>query len=260
MTAKTPPRLIAYIVAPSGQAGGGMGRVKDYILASGGDAAGRVVFEPLVTRDDRGFKASLGLTVKAVAAVWKAHLSGRLALVHVNLGDKASAVRKGVVAVLGRALGARVVVHLHAVHLEPAWRKGGAITRWLIALPFRVASTNIVLGEVWRRWLVNDMGVAPGRVDVLANGVPAPPYAPRDHRASRDKVKLLFLGNLLERKGVADLIAALARLSPDLPAWTATLAGGGDIDRYRALGFQIGSISPGGWTNRGPRRCWPRRT
>ena len=32
---------IIYVVAPTGAAGGGMGRVKDDMLASGGDAAGQ---------------------------------------------------------------------------------------------------------------------------------------------------------------------------------------------------------------------------
>jgi glycosyltransferase involved in cell wall biosynthesis len=233
---------IAFVVAPSGAEGGGMGRVKDYILAAGGDAEGRVRLEPLVTRDHRGFVASLGLTAGAVGLIWRARLAGRLAFVHVNLGDKASAVRKGVVALLTRAAGGTVVVHLHAVRLMQAYEAGGGLRRWLIALPFRVASTNIVLGELWRRWLVEDLKVAPAKVDILANGVPMPPYAPRDHLAPRAAVRLLFLGNLLERKGVADLIEALAALPQDLPAWRAIFAGGGDVERYKALANARGLI------------------
>ncbi|MFX9672964.1 hypothetical protein ABTO96_19455, partial [Acinetobacter baumannii] len=86
-----------------------------------------------------------------------------------------------------------VVVHLHAVELDAMWRSGGALKRWAIALPFRIASTNIVLGDVWKRWLVDDLGVRADRVDVLVNGVPAPPYVPRDHTAPRERVELLFL-------------------------------------------------------------------
>ncbi|AXU20830.1 hypothetical protein C7W88_17505 (plasmid) [Novosphingobium sp. THN1] len=226
-------RPLAFVVAPSGQAGGGMGRVKDYILSFDDDGTSPLEFRPLVTRDNRGFAASLWLTAKAVGTIWDARLTGRLGLVHINLGDKASALRKGVVTLLARTSGATVVVHLHAVELEAGWRKSSAFVQWLIGLPFRLASTNIVLGDNWREWLVNDLGVKPNRVDVLANGVPVPPYHGRDHRAPRATVQLLFLGNLLERKGVSDLIAALAALPAELPRWHLNFAGGGDLLRYR---------------------------
>ncbi|RZF60742.1 glycosyltransferase [Sphingomonas populi] len=225
-------RPIAYVVAPSGQAGGGMGRVKDYILSFDEDGSSQLEFRPLITRDNRGFAASLWLTGQAVMSIWRARLSGELGLVHINLGDKASAIRKGLVALLARGSGALVVVHLHAVELDADWRMSGKIMRWAIGLPFRAASTNIVLGDIWRNWLINDLGVKPERIDVLANGVPVPAYERRDHLAPRSAVHLLFLGNLLERKGVSDLIAALAGLPADLPAWRLSFAGGGDLVRY----------------------------
>lgn len=226
-------RRIAYVVAPSGQAGGGMGRVKDYILSFDKDGISPVEFQPLVTRNNRGFVASLWLTGLAVVRIWKAQLSGALALVHINLGDKASALRKGMITLLARAAGVTVVVHLHAVELKVGWHNSGRLMRWAIGIPFRLASTNIVLGDIWRDWLVDDLGVKPDRVDVLANGVPTPPYRRRDHLADRTAIHLLFLGNLLERKGVTDLIEALAELPTDLPRWHISFAGGGDLSRYR---------------------------
>lgn len=238
--AKTPKKIV-YVVAPSGQAGGGMGRVKDYILDFAREGDVPFTFAPLVTRDNRGFLISVWRTLAAVVRIWSAHLTGKLALVHVNFGDKASAVRKGIITVLARLSGAPVIVHLHAVELDKAWREGGRFKRWAIGVPFRMATSNIVLGDLWRRWLVEDLGVKAGHVDVLVNGVPAPPFTPRDHSAPREAVEILFLGNLLERKGVNDLIAALAELPADLPAWRMTFAGGGDIagctERVAAAGL-----------------------
>lgn len=243
-------KKIVFVVAPSGQAGGGMGRVKDYILDFAREGDVPFSFAPLVTRDNRGFLISVLNTLAAVLRIWNAHLTGELALVHVNLGDKASAARKGIITVLARLSGARVIVHLHAVELDKAWREGGRFKRWAIGVPFRMATSNIVLGDIWRRWLIDDLGVDPGHVDVLVNGVPAPPFTPRDHFAPREAVEILFLGNLLERKGVNDLIAALTELPADLPKWRVSFAGGGDIagctekasagglaDRVRFLGW-----------------------
>jgi glycosyltransferase involved in cell wall biosynthesis len=124
------------------------------------------------------------------------------------------------------------VVHLHAVELDDYWRASGKLVKWAIGLPFRVANANIVLGDVWKSWLSRDLHVDSSKVAVLANGVPSRPYIARNHFAPKARVELLFLGNLLERKGVSVLLDALSRLPPGLPAWRLTLAGGGDLVNY----------------------------
>ena len=102
-------RRIGYILAPSGQAGGGMGRVKDYILQSGGDRHGRIRFVALDTRGPGSAVWSIPLTARAVLQIWMNALIGRVAFVHVNLGDRGSAVRKGLAVLLVR-LGAFIDV------------------------------------------------------------------------------------------------------------------------------------------------------
>jgi len=234
----TPPR-IAYVVAPDGQAGGGMGRVKDYILSVGADRDGTIVFRALITRDQRGVAWSLWLTLRAVCLIWLARCTGRLAFVHVNFGDKASALRKSMIVLAGRLAGAPVVLHLHAVQLHHHYASMPAILRWLVAWPFRAATACIVLGDIWRRWLIEDLGVPPERVATVVNGVPVPlgPVRPAE---AHEPVEIVFLGNLLERKGVGDLLHAMALLPPSLPPVRLTLAGGGDMERYRAMAEELG--------------------
>jgi glycosyltransferase involved in cell wall biosynthesis len=241
---------IILVVAPSGQAGGGMGRVKDYILAFNNDPVPGFTFQEGVTRDDGGFVRSIMNTALLICRIWRLQLGGRLAAVHVNLGDNYSAVRKGMLTILSRLSGAKVLVHFHGVILDAQWRHAGSIMRWLIGVPFRAASTNIVLGKIWQRWLVEDLGVSPDRVAVVANGVPVPDYGGRDHLAPRPQVEIVFIGNLLKRKGVNDLIAAAAELKDTSRPWRLTFAGGGDIAGYqektRALGL-IDRVHFVGW-------------
>jgi glycosyltransferase involved in cell wall biosynthesis len=222
---------IAIIVSPSGQAGGGMGRVKDYILQSGGDYLGRLRFVALDTRDQRGTLISILLTLRAVWVIWLTWVRGELAFVHVNMGDRGSAARKGFVVGMARLAGVPVVLHLHAVLLLDDHRRGGPLRRALIRMPFRLATCNIVLGQIWRRWLIDDLGVQPDKVEVVCNGVPVVPQAPSPLRKP-GPVKLLFLGNLMERKGVTDLLTALTDMPQDLPPWQLTMAGGGDLEHY----------------------------
>src|SRR4051812_31816577 len=107
-----------FIVAPDGQAGGGMGRVKDYILAAGDDRGGQYRTVPMITRDGQGAIYSLWLLAQGVLAIIGARLKGQAGLVHVNFGDNGSAFRKTIIVLAARAVGVPVLLHLHAVELE----------------------------------------------------------------------------------------------------------------------------------------------
>ena len=239
----TPPtaQKVCFVVAPSGQAGGGMGRVKDYIVQSGGDRFGRIRFEALDTRGSGSAASSLSLTARAVGRIWGAARRGELAMVHVNFGDRGSAARKGLVVLLSRLVGAKVALHLHAAHLTSDYAKANPVLRWLIRKPFQAATCCIVIGRVWHDWLIRDLGIAPGRVEIVYNGVPVTPL-PRLDAADRPdgERRILFLGNLIERKGISDLLHAAASLSASTPPWRLTAAGGGDIEHYRALATSLG--------------------
>ena len=243
---------IIYVVSPSGAVGGGMGRVKDYILQSGGDRAGRYRFEALVTRDERGVSFSMVLMLLAVLKIWSAALTGRLALVHVNFGDRGSALRKAVIVLAARLVGAKTVLHLHTGALAAVYARAGVVARYLMRLPFRAASSIIVLGKLWRDWLVEDLGIDGGKIDVVYNGVPIEPVA-RDFSVLADAPrKVLFLGLLHEQKGVSDLLAALALLKSEMPGWQAVIAGNGDIGFYQARAQALGlasHVSFPGWVD-----------
>lgn len=236
MNRPTAQKLI-FIVAPDGGAGGGMGRVKDYIVQS---PPGNARLVPLITRDGRGAAASLRLLAAALAHICSARVRGEVALVHVNFGDKGSAVRKAVVVLMSCLIGVPTILHLHAVQLERQYDKAPAWLRWLIRLPFRAATCNIVLGERWRTWLVEHLDVSSDRVEVLWNGVPVAPEMERIHRNGDRPVSLLFLGNLIARKGVTDLLHALAAVPTDGRGWQARFAGGGDVEACRDLAASLG--------------------
>jgi glycosyltransferase involved in cell wall biosynthesis len=87
---------------------------------------------------------------------------------------------------------------------------------------------------------------------VLHNAVPDPVPNLDKHPVPGEPCHLVFLGYLSARKGVPDLLKALASSPLKHLRWRATLAGGGPIDEYRNLAKDLGildSISFPGWVD-----------
>ncbi len=208
-----------------------MGRVKDYIMQSGGD---RLRFEALDTRGDGSALWSIPLAIVAIARIWLSAILGHLALIHVNMAERGSLIRKTLVILCARAVRIPVVLHLHAAEIIRLYSSASFFSRWLMRIPFRIATCTVVLGKLWRDWLITDLKINETKIAIVYNGVPAKrqpkPVGP---------FSFLFLGNLGERKGLTDFLHALALL-PKEENWKAIIAGGGDVGFYRSKANELG--------------------
>jgi glycosyltransferase involved in cell wall biosynthesis len=230
-----------YIAVPWAPMGGGMFRVADYLIQSQAAhaPAHAAQLRPLDTRGGGSAWFSLWVLLTALGKVLRGRLSGQLAGVHVNVAERLSLVRKGAMVALCRAIGVPVVLHLHAAQLHhfydslPAPLQ--ALVRWIFSLPASV----VVLGTASRRFVMQELRVPGGRVEILNNGVPEPAQ-PRELRAPGTARRVLFVGNLSERKGVSDLLDALALPVLRCASLEVTLAGGGDVAGYQAKARQLG--------------------
>ncbi len=225
-----------------------MGRVKDYIVQAPSETWHGLRPVPLITRDHRGKYWSLLLVIKAFGTILRARLNGSLALVHVNLGDRGSALRKGAIVLFCKMLSVPVFLHFHAVTFERDLVRLPVLLQKLALLPFRVATCDIVLGEKWRRWMQDDIHVRHVPIEVLVNGVPIEQPASRHHANADGPLNILFLGNLIERKGVSNLIAALAMVPQTGLGWRARFAGNGDVAHYTAVAEQAGIVDKLGFS------------
>lgn len=244
MTSRAPPPDGPYIflACPWTPVGGGMFKVADYLLQAQSLAPppappGVACLRPLDTRGDGSAAASLLVLARALGRLLRGRFDGRLAGVHVNMAERLSLVRKSAIVVGCRALGIPVVLHLHAAQLHRAWPRLPAPARALVRWVFSLPACCIVLGRNAVDFVTRELRVPPSRIEVVINGVPEPELA---RRRPAGRLRLLFVGNLSERKGVAELLEAMA-----LP-WLAcldlelTLAGGGDLERWRGLAHRLG--------------------
>jgi glycosyltransferase involved in cell wall biosynthesis len=242
-----------YIACPWTPKGGGMFKVADYLIQAQAfnPPTGIAELRPLDTRGGANALSSAWVLTAALGKIVRGRLNGRLAGVHVNMAERLSFFRKAAVIALCRALNVPVVLHLHAAQLHHAYRVWPralqALARWVFSLP----SCCVVLGNAARRFVCEDLKVPASRIEVVINGVPEP-TEPRRDAATQDMQRILFVGNLTERKGVSDLLHAMAVPAFDPTRLEVTFAGGGDVGSYqekaRKLGVD-GFVRFAGWSD-----------
>jgi glycosyltransferase involved in cell wall biosynthesis len=230
-----------YMACPWAPLGGGMYRVAHYLIQSqaGQPAADAATLRPLDSRGGGSRAGSMWRLLIALAKILAGRLGGRLAGVHVNVAERLSLVRKGAIIAWSHLLGVPVVLHLHA-QMEGFYGGLPAFAQALTRRVFGCADVVVVIGPAARRFVVEELGVPPERVEVVINGVPAATQ-PRRREVAGAVKQVLFLGNLDPHKGVPDLLAALARPEFDRAGIAVTIAGGGPLlARYREQALRLG--------------------
>ena len=96
---------------------------------------------------------------------------------------------------------------------------------------FQKATKVIVLGTNWRDFVIDELATPQARVVIVPNAVAGPKDTESFERGKTPS--LLFLGQLGARKGVPELVSALGSARLKSLAWTAVLAGDGDVEKFR---------------------------
>jgi glycosyltransferase involved in cell wall biosynthesis len=236
------------MICPGGlEHGGGIGRQMGYFLQAQRQLGMGPVYRVVDSRGPWFLGASpmcVGFAISyLISAAFKllgARLSSTPCVIHANVTGRGSTVRKVMLLAFARAIGLRYLLHVHDYNYAEEYARRGALMRGIIALTFRRAVKVITLGMRDMEALSQLLRLRREQMVVLHNAVPDPVPQGASKRSAKGICRILFLGHLSARKGVPDLLRALARTELLTRPWHVTLAGGGPIGEFRRLAQDLG--------------------
>ena len=200
----------------------------------------------IATHAQGGAVRKLGTAIGAVCTVAWLCLTQRPAIVHVHSASRASFYRKSLILLTARLLGRKTIFHLHGAEFRQfANVESGPLGRWWIRRTLVSSSVVVTLSESWSGFLRE---LAPtARLRVVANSVSMPALRePTREEAGR----ILFLGRAEKRKGIFELLDAIALLKQEYPEVMLVIGGDGDLEEIARTveRLQIGAhVSILGW-------------
>lgn len=192
----------------------------------------------LVTHDEGSLAHRLALALRAWLTLVALLLRRRVRLVHSHMAMRGSFWRKALFNATARAFGVPVLAHLHGSEFREFHAALSPRLQRRVGREFEACAEVLVLSA---EWAVFVRGIAPrARVRVLPNYVRVPVAVASTSPSAHGDVVGLFLGVVGQRKGVFDLLPALADALRLAPALRLRIGGNGDVEGARKLARELG--------------------
>lgn len=239
------------LITPPLDSSGGIGRLMSYVVQtmSADDIAIRLL-------DPRGRSRRPILSILPLTRAWLEllflGLTGRVDVAHINISSHGSSLRKAVMLWTCRLLRIPTILHLHASEFPEFFDSLPRPGKVFIRRTFSSADFVMVLGARWRDYVCDELRVPVDRVAVMLNAAPGPVTMRAPKARGADPLRILFLGRLGARKGVPEILRALADSRVRREPWVAVLAGDGEIALYRAEAQRLGldhRVTFSGWVD-----------
>ncbi len=129
-------------------------------------------------------------------------------IIHIHMSYKGSFYRKYYVSKLCKKYGRKVIIHLHGSEFKDFYNNGSEKLKKQIEELFSLVDCTIVLGINWKQFIEK---IAPkANVIIINNAIRIPDLSAKIENTTP---VLLFLGALIKRKGVIELLQAIKELS-----------------------------------------------
>jgi glycosyltransferase involved in cell wall biosynthesis len=240
------------MLGPARHAMGGMAAVVQGYIDAG--LFERWPIRYLDTHIDGSRLGKLRVGARALAIFTAMAIRGQIALAHIHVAQRTSFWRKRLFMAVAFAFRIPVVLHLHGSEFRVFYEQEcGLVGRSLVRSAFERSAIVIALSSQWETWV---KAMAPGANTLcLYNSVRLPSNV-GDHGSASSPPTIVFLGRLGKRKGVYDLVAAVAALVHRFPDIRLILGGDGEEKEVLAYATTLGvsrNVTALGWVT-GPQK------
>lgn len=243
------------MLGPDPREQGGMGSVASLILNT---PIPNIKIQYLSTYKAYSGRATIGKLSHLITTFCQSFLTllylflqGKVDVVHLHLSERGSALRVSIIIIFVLIFRKPIIIHAHGCEFHQFHDNLAAPLKKCLDWLLQQCTYLIALSQSWQNYYIERCGLKSSQVLLRNNPVQLPPKIPE--RQDRYKLKLVFLGRIIQRKGVYDLLHALARLNQEsLGKIHLILAGSGELAQAQALAQDLGIeayISFPGWIN-----------
>ena len=150
---------------------------------------------------------------------------------HIHFSTGMSFWRKLIIFRIAKIKRHRTIIHMHAPEFEQFFAKSNWFKKSQIRGFFRDADILIVLSREWQELCARICPEA--NIRILNNGVDIKRFSGRAGHG--DRVNIVMMGRLGERKGTYDLFRAFSSLASENPNLHLILGGDGDVKELQSL-------------------------
>ncbi|NOH62276.1 glycosyltransferase family 4 protein [Vibrio sp. RE88] len=160
----------------------------------------------------------------------------RVGMAHIHVASRGSYIRKSILVRLIKALGGKVVLHLHGGEFRDFYaNECDQNKKKHIRDTFEMSDVVIVLSSQWIDWAQATFERTE-HFQLVYNAVPSLGFVPQATPSST----ICFLGRVDERKGIHDLLTAMVQVKQHCPEVNLLIGGEGDVEKYHAIARDLG--------------------
>ena len=162
-----------------------------------------------------------------------------VSIVHLHTAADGSFKRNSQLARLAKKSGRRVIMHIHASRFKDFYSESAHKEEIINTL--QSVDKLIVLSGSWKEWF-KSIGIEESKITILHNITPEPTHMP-EAKVNDGKTRFLFMGELGQRKGVFDILSALAAHRNEAEGCMELIIGGNKneqklLDTIKASGLE----------------------
>ncbi|MCC5666176.1 glycosyltransferase family 4 protein [Nostoc sp. CHAB 5784] len=241
-------RLQVLMLGASLEQNGGIATVEKLIIKY---SSPQIEIQHINTHDEGSIAHRVIVFGKALATFFWKLLSQKIDIVHIQISEGGSIIRKAICCVIAFIFDKPVLMHTHGAEFPLTYAKLPQGVQQVLSKLFQRCQGFIALSESWQDYYVLNLGLNPKQVIVLPNPCELPTEIP--DRKNQTQISLVFCGRVGQRKGTFDLIKAFANLPDHQRKCTRLIiAGDGEIEKAQQLAANLNladQVTFLGWIN-----------